>query len=285
MTEKDYLTTYKNTWCPGCGNFGIWVALRKALAELGLDPHKVLIVYGIGCSGNGVNFTKTYAWHSLHGRAVPTAVGAKLANKDLTVIAMAGDGDGLGEGMGHFIHAIRGNADVTYIIHDNKTYSLTTGQAAPTSDKGYKAKTTPAGVIEEAANPVALALAAGGSFVARGFAGDADHLKEVFKAAIKHPGFAMVDVFQPCVTFNLVNTFKWFFERLYNINEDKTYDRTDRLRALKEGLVWGEKIPYGIFYNQSRPTYGDELPQLAGTALVRRPMAVRNIDKLVKAFA
>lgn len=285
MNEKDYLTTYKNTWCQGCGNFGIWVAMRKALAELGLDPDQVLIVYGVGCSGNGVNFTKTYAWHSLHGRAVPTAIGAKLANKDLTVIAMAGDGDGLGEGMGHFIHAIRGNADVTYIIHDNKTYALTTGQAAPTSDKGYQGKSAPEGVIEEAANPVTLALAAGTTFVARGFAGNADHLKEVFKAAITHRGFSVVDVFQPCVTFNLVNTFKWFFERLYNIDQDQTYDRSDLIRAYKESLNWGAKIPYGIFYQQERPTYGDELPQLQGPALVQRPLLVRNIDNLVKSFS
>ncbi|PWB38368.1 MAG: 2-oxoacid ferredoxin oxidoreductase [Parcubacteria group bacterium] len=285
MTEKDYLTTYKSTWCPGCGNFGLAIAMRKALAELNLDPAKVLIVYGIGCSGNGVNFTKTYAWHSLHGRAVPTAIGAKLANKDLTVIAMAGDGDGLGEGMGHFIHAIRGNADVTYVIHDNKTYSLTTGQAAPTSDRGFKAKTTPEGVIEEMANPVSLALAAGTSFVARGFAGNAEHLKEIFKAAITHRGFSVVDVFQPCVTFNTVNTFKWFFDRLYNIDQDATYNKNDLSRAFKESLIWGAKIPYGIFYQNNRPTYGDELPQLRGAALVKRPMTVRDIDRLVKSFA
>lgn len=285
MTEKDYLGDYKNTWCPGCGNFGIWVAMRKALAELGLNPENVLIVYGIGCSGNGVNFTKTYAWHSLHGRAVPTAVGAKLANKDLTVIAMAGDGDGLGEGLGHFIHAVRGNADITYVIHDNKTYSLTTGQAAPTSDKGYKGKSTPNGVIEEMLNPVSLALSAGGSFVARGFAGNADHLKDIFKAAITHPGFALVDVFQPCVTFNMTNTFKWFFERLYNLDQDPKYSKTDLVKAWQESLAWGAKIPYGIFYQKIKATYGDSLPQLAGAALVKRPMIVRNIDKLVASFS
>lgn len=285
MNEKDYLGTYKNTWCPGCGNFGIWVAMRKALAELNLNPEQVLIVYGIGCSGNGVNFTKTYAWHSLHGRAVPTAIGAKLANKDLTVIAMAGDGDGLGEGLGHFLHAIRGNADVTYVIHNNKTYALTTGQSAPTSDKGYKGKSTPEGVIEEALNPVALALAAGASFVARGFAGNADHLKEVFKSAINHPGFAVIDVFQPCVTFNLVNTFKWYFDRLYNIDQDTTYNKSDINRAFKESLVWGDKIPLGIFYQNTRATYAEALPQLEGKALVKRPMVVRNIDSLVKSFS
>ena len=151
-------TSYKNTWCPGCGNFGIMIALKRALTELGLKPENVLVVYGIGCSGNGVNFIRTYAWHSLHGRAVPTAIGAKLANKDLTVIVMAGDGDSYGEGMGHFIHAVRGNADITYITHDNKLYSLTLGQSAPTSEKGTKTKSTPEGLIEVPANPMALAL-------------------------------------------------------------------------------------------------------------------------------
>lgn len=259
--------------------------MQKALVELGLKPENVLIVYGIGCSGNGANFTKTYAWHSLHGRAVPTAVGAKLANKNLTVIAMAGDGDGYGEGMGHLIHAIRGNANITYVVHDNKMYSLTTGQAAPTSNKGFITKSTPDGLIEKAANPVALGLAAGGTFVARGFAGQADHLKEVFKAAIRHKGFSLIDVFQPCVTFNKINTFKWYLDRLYNLDKDSAYSKQDLNRAWQESQVWGKKIPYGIFYQKARDSYGDNLPQLKGLPLVKRNMTVRNIDKLTKAFA
>lgn len=285
MSEKNFETSYKPTWCPGCGNHGIWIAMRQALAELNLKNENVLIVYGIGCSGNGVNFTKTYAWHSLHGRAVPTAVGAKLANKDLKVIVMAGDGDSYGEGLGHFIHAIRGNADITYVVHDNKVYGLTTGQAAPSSEKGYKAKSTPEGIIEEAVNPVALALANDGSFIARGFSGNANHLKEIFKAAIQHEGFSFVDVFQPCVTFNKINTFKWFFDRLYNLDESKTYDRYNREKALQQALVWGDKIPYGIFYESARPTYGSHLTQLQGKALVKRNMSVRKLDKLVQEFA
>lgn len=284
MKAKDFDTSYKPSWCPGCGNFGLQIALKNALVELGLKPENVLIFYGIGCSGNGANFTKTYAWHSLHGRAVPSAVGAKLANKDLKIIVMAGDGDGYGEGMGHFIHALRGNADITYIVHDNKLYSLTTGQAAPTSEKGTKTKSTPDGLIEVSANPIALALSAGCSFVSRGFSGDADHLKEIYKEAIMHPGFSLVDVFQPCVTFNKINTFKYYFDRLYKLEDKAGYNISDINMAFSESLVWGDKIPYGVFYKKNRDTYGSNLPQLAGKALVKRPMKVKDIKKFIQAF-
>ena len=284
LTDKDFLTKQKPSWCPGCGNFAIWIAMRQALAELNLDPHKVLVVYGVGCSGNDTNFIKTYAWHSLHGRAVPTAIGAKLANKDLTVIVMGGDGDGYGEGLGHFLHAIRGNVNVTYVVHDNKVYGLTTGQTAPTSDRGFKTKTTPQGTLDDAVNPIALSLAQGISFVARGFSGKADHLKNIFKAAITHEGFALVDVFQPCVTFNKINTFQWFFDRIYNLDENKDYKKTDFQAAMKEALVWGEKIPVGIFYQANKPEYISSLPQLKGMALAKRPMKVRDISKLLYEF-
>lgn len=282
---KDFETTYKPTWCPGCGNHSMWIAMRGALAELGLKPENIMIFYGIGCSGNGVNFTKSYAWHSLHGRAVPSAVGAKLANKDLTVIVMAGDGDAYGEGLGHFLHAIRGNADITYVVHDNQVYGLTTGQAAPTAERGYKAKSTPSGIIEVPVNPTSLALANGGSFVSRGFAGDAKHLKELFKQAILHKGFSFVDVFQPCVTFNKVNTFSWFYDRVYNLDEDASYKNSDIKAAFERTQEWGKKIPYGIIYKNQRPTYGSNLPQLNGQALVKRKIAVRNLDQLTKEFA
>lgn len=285
MKQQDFDTSYKPTWCPGCGNFGIFIALKQALVELNLKPENVLLVAGIGCSGNGVNFLQSYGWHSLHGRALPTAVGAKLANQDLTVIVMAGDGDGYGEGMSHFIHSLRGNADITYITHDNKLYSLTTGQAAPTTDKGTKTKSTPDGLIEVPANPISLALSAGGSFIARGFSGNAEHLKELLKKAIVHHGFSLVDVFQPCVTFNHINTFKYYFDRLYNLDEKAGYSSGNKELAFKESLVWGDKIPYGLFYQDSRPTYGSNLPQLKGQALVKRQVKVRNLNILTKAFS
>lgn len=285
LTEKDFLTNHQPTWCPGCGNFAIWLAMRQALAELNLKPEQVLIVYGIGCSGNDANFIKTYVWHSLHGRTLPTAVGAKLANQDLTVIAMGGDGDGYGEGLGHFLHAVRGNVNVTYITHDNQVYGLTTGQTAPTSMTGFKTKTTPQGVIDGPVNPIALSLAQGIGFVARGFSGQAQHLKELFKTAIQYPGFALVDVFQPCVTFNKINTFKWFFDRLYNLDQQADYNKQDLALALKTSLVWGDKIPFGTFYQVTKDHYASHLPQLQGKALVKRPMTVRNLDKLLVEFS
>jgi 2-oxoglutarate/2-oxoacid ferredoxin oxidoreductase subunit beta len=284
-TEKDFNTSYEPSWCPGCGNFGIFVALKNALVELGLKPDNVLLVAGIGCSGNGVNFLKAYGWHSLHGRAIPTAVGAKLANQNMTVIVMAGDGDSYGEGMAHFIHAVRGNTNITYITHDNQLYALTTGQTSPTTAKGTNSKSTPDGSIEVRANPMSLALSAGGSFVSRGFSGDAEHLKNLIKKAIGHKGFSLVDVFQPCVTFNKVNTFKYFFDRLYNLDKKTGYKTNDVMMAHKEALVWGDKIAYGLFYQDKRPAYGEHLPQLKGQALARRTIKVRNIDALTKEFA
>ncbi|MFA6466981.1 MAG: 2-oxoacid:ferredoxin oxidoreductase subunit beta [Patescibacteria group bacterium] len=285
MKETDFNTSYKPSWCPGCGNFGIFIALKNALVELGLKPENVLLVAGIGCSGNVANFLKSYTWHSLHGRALPSAIGAKLANKDLTVIVMAGDGDGYGEGMAHFIHAVRGNANITYITHDNQLYALTTGQSAPTTEKGTKTKSTPDGLIDERANPMSLALAAGGGFVSRGFSGNANHLKELIKKAITHEGFSLVDVFQPCVTFNKVNTFKYFFDRLYNLDEKPGYDNTNILMAYQEALVWGDKIAYGLLYQNQRPSYDQGLPQLKGQALAKRLVKVKNIDQLVREFA
>ena len=285
MKHTDFETTYKSTWCPGCGNHAIALSMRQALAELNLKPDNVLINYGIGCFSNGANFSKSYVWHSLHGRPVPSAVGAKLANQDLTVLASSGDGDAYGEGLGHLIHAIRGNADITYIVQDNKVYGLTTGQAAPTSNKGYKAKSTPEGIIEKAVNPIGLALANGCTFVARGFAGDASHLKSLIMAGIQHKGFAFIDVFQPCVTFNKVNTFKFYYDRLYNLDKKKDYNNKDLQTALKQSQVWGNKIPYGIFYQGKRDVYGVNLPQLKGQALVKKPVKVRDINNLMKVFA
>lgn len=273
----DFNTHIKPTWCPGCGNFAIWLSLKNALSELNLDPKNILIFYGIGCSGNGADFIKTYGWHSLHGRSVPSAIGAKLANKNLKVIVVAGDGDSYGEGIGHFIHAIRGNTDITYIVHDNQVYGLTTGQVAPTAEHGYKSKSTPEGIVEERLNPLALAIANQASFVSRGFSGDAGHLKELFKSAISHPGFSLVDVFQPCVTFNLTNTFKWFFDRLYNLDKDSKYNKQDLSLAWQKSQEWGVKIPYGIFYQSQRL---DDSKYLA-----KRQVVKRDLDILLKEFS
>jgi len=279
-----YDSPFKPTWCPGCGNFSIWLSLKKALNHLGLPPHKVLIVYGIGCSGNMSNTINAYGWHSLHGRAVPTGIGAKLANKDLTVIIAGGDGDGYGEGLSHFIHAIRGNVNVTYLVHNNSVYGLTTGQAAPTASKGYKAKSTPEGIIEEPINPMALALASEATFVARGFSGKADQLVDLMVKGIQHPGFALVDIFQPCVTFNKINTFSYYYERIYSLQDDATYKVNDRQMALAKAFE-RDKHPIGLFYqNTKRPSYDHELSYLGGRSLLSQGSRERNMKSLFKEF-
>jgi len=283
MAIEQFNTINAPTWCPGCGNYSIWNELKRALDELKIPPHKILIVYGIGCAGNMYNTVNTYAWHSLHGRALPTAVGAKLANKDLTVIVVAGDGDGLGEGMGHFIHTLRGNVDITYLVHENKVYGLTTGQSAPTSEKGFVTKSTPEGLIEVPANPVSLALTSGGGFVARGYAGKPQQLKDLIKQGIQHKGFSFVDILQPCVTFNKINTYQYYNERVYDLAES-AHNTGDFNAAFGKSREWGEKIPLGLFYQDKREAYEDDLPQEKGKSIVSRPIVTRNLEPLYKEF-
>lgn len=269
------------TWCPGCGNFGIWGALKAALEKIGADPEQTLIVYGIGCSGNGADFLKTYAFHALHGRALPVATGAKLANHNLGVIVSAGDGDCYGIGLGHFIHAVRRNLDITLISHDNQVYGLTTGQTAPTSDQGFVTKSTPHGVLELPVNPLALALGAGGTFIARGFAGDIPHLTDLLVKALQHRGFSVLDILQPCVTFNKKNTYQWFRERVRILGAD--YQPDDRIKAWQQiTLDMSEDIPLGCFFKESRPTYEDGLPQLANGPLAFQDLAGIDISKTIR---
>lgn len=283
MPHKEYNSKHAPTWCPGCGNFAIWIALKKALARLHIPAHKVLIVYGVGCSGNMANTLGTYGFHGLHGRAVPVAVGAKLANKDSTVIIAGGDGDGYGEGLSHFIHAIRGNVDVTYLVHNNNIYGLTTGQSSPTSRKGFKSKSTPAGLIEVPINPIALALAADASFVARGFAGRLDELVDLMVAAIKHEGFSFMDIFQPCVTFNKLDTYTSYYGSVYALAESAGYDSRNKTAALAKALESG-KLPLGIFYQDTtRPQYQAELSYLKGS-LLRTRSDSRDITQLMREF-
>ncbi|MBL7047783.1 MAG: 2-oxoacid ferredoxin oxidoreductase [Candidatus Marinimicrobia bacterium] len=276
MKPEELNTPHDPTWCPACGNFGIWVAMKKAITELKLDPDEVAVSYGIGCSGNENNFVKTYAFHSLHGRAVPPAAGIKFANDALTVIAVSGDGDAYGEGGNHFVHACKNNYDITYLVHDNQMYSLTTGQASPTSEKGMKTKTTPSGIIEDPINPISLALAANATFVARGFSGKADHLAELIKKAIQHKGFALVDILQNCVTFNKLNTFQFFNKRVYDMNEGG-YKTDDKQKAHEKALEWGERIPIGIFYQEEKPSYNSSLPQNADAPLVKHELEKVNL--------
>lgn len=258
---------YFPTWCPGCGNFGIWAALKTAFASLGFTPEGVAVVFGIGCSGNMNDFFWVNSFHALHGRAVPTAIGIKLANHKLPVIVVAGDGDCYGEGGNHLIHASRGNHDVTVIVHDNRVYGLTTGQVAPTAIKGFKAKSTPSGAIEVPINPISLVLTQGATFVAQGFAGEINHLADLIRQAIEHKGFSLVNILQPCVTFNQLTTYEWYRKRIYKL-DDKDYDHKDIKKALDKSLELEDKTPLGVIYKEESPTYTDSLPQLSKTALI-----------------
>jgi 2-oxoglutarate/2-oxoacid ferredoxin oxidoreductase subunit beta len=283
LKASDFNTDRKPTWCMGCGNFGIWNSVKKAFLELKLHPHQILIVYGIGCSGNGTNFIKTYAFHALHGRALPVATGAKLANHKLKVMVMAGDGDGVGIGGNHFIHTSRRNPDITYIMHDNRVYGLTTGQTSPTSDRGFKTKSTPAGVLEEPVNPVLLALASGATFVARGFAGDTIHLTELIIQALSHRGFSFIDVLQPCVTFNRQNTYSSYRKIIYKLEDEKGYDRKNLVSAISKSLE-EDKLPIGVFYQVEKPIYEDGLNQIKRKPLVEHVIKDIDISDLLKNY-
>jgi len=269
LKMSDFKTDVFVDWCPGCGNFGILTALQMALAELNLEPHKVVLVSGIGCSGKPPHFVKTYGVHTLHGRPLPFAQGIKIANPGLGVIAMGGDGDGLGIGAGHFVNAGRRNVDMTYLIHDNAVYGLTKGQASPTLRLGLRTKALPKPNINEAVNPIALALISGYTFVARAYAYDTKHLKEIIKQAILHKGLAFVDVLQPCPTYNDINTKEWYGgedrvdpqtgkpkPRLYKLDEagydplvhDSSEDFSKKVAAIEKAQEWGDRIPIGVFY-------------------------------------
>jgi 2-oxoglutarate ferredoxin oxidoreductase subunit beta len=281
ITVSDY-AGLKPAWCPGCGNFGILKALNRALVEMKIEPHQVLLVSGIGQAGKLPHYTRGNVFNSLHGRPVPPAIGAKIANPELIVIAVSGDGDAYGEGGNHFIHAARRNHDITYLVHNNQVYGLTKGQASPTSDVGFITKTTPYGASSPV-NPIALAIVSGASFVGRGFAGDIDHLSNLIKKGISHRGFALIDILQPCVSFNHKNTFQWYRERVYNL-KDERYDPSDKKAALEKALMWGERIPIGIIYEENLPVYEDQLSALSEGPLVKQKIDPRRVEKLLAEF-
>jgi 2-oxoglutarate ferredoxin oxidoreductase subunit beta len=274
VTIRDFDTDERPTWCPGCGDFGILNGIKRALAELGIAPHEVLFTSGIGCGSKLPHYLWANEFNSLHGRALPVAMGAKLANHALTVISVTGDGDGYGIGGNHLVHLARRNLDVTHVVQNNHVYALTKGQYSPTSEQGWITTTSPEGVIEYPINPLALALAAGAGFVARAFSGDPRHMAEVVKDAIQYRGYALVDVLQDCVVYNRVNTTQWYRERVYKLSEDPDYDPTDRGQANERAHEYGDRIPIGVFYRgPERPTYESQAPALQeGPPLVRRAL-------------
>jgi 2-oxoglutarate ferredoxin oxidoreductase subunit beta len=269
-------------WCLGCGNFGILVALKRALVELDIEPYRVLMVSGIGQAGKLPHYTKGNVLNVLHGRTLPAATAAKIVNPELVVIAVGGDGDGYGEGGNHFLHALRRNHDITYLVHNNQVYGLTKGQASPTSDQGFVTKSTPQGASAPV-YPLALAIAADGSFVARGFAGDTEHLAGLIKAGIQHKGFALIDILQPCVTYNHKNTFAWYRERVYKLDEPN-YDPTNKLAAFEKAQEWGAKIPIGVIYRKQRATFEEQIPALRKGPLVRQKIDPSQVEGLFKEF-
>lgn len=284
VSVQDFESDDPIAWCPGCGNFSILKALKQAFVELGKKPHEIAIVSGIGQAPKTPHYLRCNAFNGLHGRTLPVATGIKLANHDLTVLAEGGDGDGYAEGGNHFLHAMRRNIDMTYLVHNNQVYGLTKGQTSPTSGLGFVTKTSPTGSTSPQLNPLLLAIASDCSFVARGFAGEVEHLTALIKDAILHKGFAFIDILQPCVTFNRVNTFKWYADRVYPVDDGPGYDSSDRITAFTKALQWGDRIPIGIIYRQDRPTLDGQLSAITGQSLVTQQIDSESFSSIFESF-
>jgi 2-oxoglutarate ferredoxin oxidoreductase subunit beta len=275
VDAKEYGSPVRPTWCTGCGNFGIWNALKKALAEAGLAPHQVMLISGIGCGSKLPDYTTANGFLTLHGRTLAVATGARLANHGLKVICTHGDGDGYGEGGNHFVSAVRRNIGIVDIVQDNRVYGLTKGQYSPTSPHGFVTRTSPQGAIEQTFNPLAVAIAAGGTFISRGWSGDINHLVWLITEALQHRGYALVDVLQPCVSFNRDYSYDWLRPRVYKVQEEQGYDPGDKLAAFAKVQEFGDRIPIGILYrDESTPAYEEMVPALEPGPLVKQALRV-----------
>ncbi|WP_078554557.1 2-oxoacid:ferredoxin oxidoreductase subunit beta [Bacillus alkalicellulosilyticus] len=256
-TFKDFRNKVKPNWCPGCGDFSVQAAIQRAAANVGIEPDDLAVISGIGCSGRISGYINSYGFHGIHGRALPIAQGVKMANRDLTVIASGGDGDGFAIGMGHTVHSIRRNIDVTYIVMDNQIYGLTKGQTSPRSEMGFKTKSTPGGSIESALNVMETALTAGATFVAQSFSSDLKELTSLIEQGINHKGFSLINVFSPCVTFNKVNTYDWFKENLVKLADVEGYDPHNRMTAMQT-LMENNGLVTGLIYQDTeKKSYQD----------------------------
>jgi 2-oxoglutarate ferredoxin oxidoreductase subunit beta len=282
MADPESFGRYETAWCPGCGNFGILDAVKDALVKLGQDMHKTVLVSGIGQAAKLPQYLNCNFFNGLHGRALPAATGIKMANKDLCVIVTSGDGDIYGEGGNHLIHAIRRNIDITVIVHDNQVYGLTKGQASPTSDLGFVTKVQAHGVINEPLHPLALAIALDAGFVARSFSGDREHLSSMIQEAVKYKGFSLVDVLQPCVTFNKKNNFIWYKQRVYKLPAD--YDACDKKQAFEKAQEWEEKIPIGIIYKNGRSPYEEACGLMKEKAIIDQAIDPLGAKRLFQEF-
>jgi 2-oxoglutarate ferredoxin oxidoreductase subunit beta len=277
MLPLELYHSIEPAWCPGCGNFPMLKAFKQALAELELSPEKILVVSGIGQSSKFPHYLRCNTFNGIHGRALPVATGVRLANPNLKVVVTTGDGDCYGEGGNHLLAAFRRNPDMTLVVHNNQVYALTKGQASPTTDQGYKTLLQPAGVPYPPLHALALAVAQDCSWVGRGFAGQAEHLTELYKQAINHRGFALLEVLQPCVSFNKVNTYQWYQARVYRVEDEPGYDPENELWAYQKAKEWGERIPIGVIFKKPRPLLEEAFPALAAGPLgawrVDRPVA------------
>lgn len=275
--------TYETAWCPGCGNFAILAALKTALEELNKEPHEVLIAAGIGQAAKTPQYISANNFCGLHGRAIPAAIAAKIANQDLTVIVNTGDGDSYGEGGNHFIHNVRRNVDITHFVHNNQIYGLTKGQASPTTAVGHITPVQTAGNTNEPINPLLLAIVSGAGFVARAFSGDKDHLVDLMKEAIRYPGYALVDILQPCVTFNKINTYAYYKERVYHLKEN--YDPSNKMMAIEKAMETGDSLPLGVIYRENKPNFHAKNEVLSrGKPLLDMKTEPEVINKLIQEF-
>ncbi|MEA3349972.1 MAG: 2-oxoacid:ferredoxin oxidoreductase subunit beta [Chloroflexota bacterium] len=281
LTKKDFDGTERPTWCSGCGNFGILNGIKMALAEQNIAPHELIIFTGIGCGSKLPHYMKVNGFHTIHGRSLAVATGARLANHGLKVLTVHGDGDGYGMGMGHWMHTVRRNIDLVDIVQDNRVYGLTKGQYSPTSDPGMRTPTSPEGAIDRPVQPLSMAIAAGATFVARGYAGELRHLVWLIGEALQHKGYALVDVLQPCVSFNRASAYDFYKPRVYKLEDDDGYDPQDRTAAWNKAQEWGERIPIGIVYRgEPIPTYEEQVPALEAGPLVQQPLGKLRVEQV-----
>lgn len=284
MDIKDFKSNDEIAWCPGCGNFGILNAVKKTLFKLGKPPKDILLVSGIGQAAKLPHYVRCNCFNGLHGRTLPAAAAAKIANHALAVLVTTGDGDCYGEGGNHLIHNIRRNTDITVIVHDNQIYGLTKGQASPTTDPGYVTKVQMEGVVLDPLHPLEMAIALGAGFVARGYSLDIEHLSWLISEGIKHKGFSLIDVLQPCVSFNKKNTYEWYTKRVYKVNDDSSYNPEDKMAAYEKAHEWGDRIPIGIIYRTEKETYEEKRGLSQGIPLVEEQIEDIDIASILSEF-
>lgn len=285
-TFKDFKNNIKPNWCPGCGDFSVQAAIQKACAGNGLEPDELAVITGIGCSGRLSGYIKSYGFHATHGRSLPVAQGVKMANDDLTVIASGGDGDGFAIGMGHTVHALKRNIDITYVVMDNQVYGLTKGQTSPSSEKGFVTKTSPNGSIENAITPIKTAMASGATFVAQSVSSDIKQLTAILQEAMDHKGFSFVNVFSPCVTYNKVNTYDWFKENLTAVEDVEDFDHTDSKNAMKNIMEYEGLLKGIIYQDEEAMSYQDQIDGYTEEPVMKKEMKLERdtFDDLMAEF-